>query len=113
MKDIDLMKMHDALKFIHENDRKHINCIRLDYAELEKDYESRCWTKAIMYAKEFRRLQVPFLTQARIMGNGVVKGRADLITLLDFTAYEFVFTERDLRYQKKNYWPFKKIKVIV
>lgn len=108
------LRIHEALRYIHPQDRRHVYCIRLDPAELEKDWNSKTWNLVIKYCKEFRAAGIPFITQARIVGvNGVTKGRADLVTLSDFNAYEFVNTESDERLNLKNYEPFHITKIIV
>lgn len=109
------LKIHEALRYIHHEDRKHLNCIRLDPAELEKDWNSKTWNLVIKYCKEFRAAGIPFVTQARIIDitNNKVKGRADLITLADYNAYEFMMSETEERLNLKDYSPFKITKVIV
>ncbi len=98
-------KLNRVLQYIHIQDRKHLNCIRLSKAD------TPCWIKVIELAAEFKLNGIPFITQARIVRGGKVVGIADLITPLDLTAYEIVNSESKERFEAKKYAPFKKVKV--
>lgn len=99
-------KLNRVLQNIHRQDRTHLNCIRLE------NTDALCWSKIIATATSMKIAGIPFLTQARILdGGGRIIGKADLITPLDLTAYEFMNTETDERFEAKNYEPFKKVSV--
>lgn len=110
----DRERLKEPLSYFHIEDRKHLNCIRLDYAEIDKKGELKCWKKLMEYCFEFRKNHIPFLVQARLVGRGnKVIGRPDIVTLLNYQAYEIVSTETQKRLEAKDYRPFEIIKITV
>lgn len=99
--------INQALQEIRISNRNgsHVNCLRLhnNNSDIHND-------KIIAVAKEFMKMNIPFMTEAEfIMG-----GRADLINLFTHEIYEIMVTESDESIENKirNYPSlFKVIKV--
>ena len=103
-------RMREALQTIEFSNRSgsHIGCIRLNNncSDLHND-------KIIEIAKEFNRLQIPYLTEAKFINN---LGKADIINLATHEIYEIAVSESDESIiAKQNKYPdiFKIIKVRV
>src|SRR3990167_8955346 len=103
-------KMREALQTIEFSNRSgsHVGCIRLsnNCSDIHND-------KIIEIAKEFNRLQIPYLTEAKFRNN---LGKCDIVNLATHEIYEIAVSESDksiIAKQKKYPDIFKIIKVRV
>ena len=101
-------KMREALQTIEFSNRSgsHVGCIRLsnNCSDIHND-------KIIEIAKEFNRLQIPYLTEAKFRDN---LGKCDIVNLATHEIYEIAVSETEHSLQDKiNKYPpiFKIIKI--
>lgn len=100
-------RINQALQTIRISNRNgsHVNCLRLhnNNSEIHND-------KIIAIAKEFMRMNIPFITEAEF----ITGGRADLVNLFTHECYEIMMSETDESIEAKaKKYPdiFKIIKV--
>ena len=89
MNKLQFQRMREALRTIEFSNRSgsHIGCIRLNNncSDLHND-------KIIKLCKEFNRLNIPYLTEAKFINNS---GKADIVNLATHEIYEVMVTETD------------------
>lgn len=101
-------RYREALQTIEFSNKSgsHVDCIRLN-AKCSDAHND----KIIEICKEFKKLGIPFITEAKFREN---LGRADIINLITHEIYEIVVSETDENIaakQKKYPAIFKIIKV--
>ena len=94
------IKLNEAMVYFMPTDHKHVGCFRCN-PEAEGDKHIRAkFERWLMYRKE----SIPVCTEMKFV-NG--KGKPDLVLPLTMDIEEILVSEKQERFEAKDYSPFK------